>query len=140
MASQPTPPEIPSSFRFEFDPANKILLLRYEGRLTEESFKEVYKAIREYSTATDARAGIWDLTSVTGFDVSSEFVCHMADLEPAMRMTNALALSLPRRHMILVYFACSKPWESLHGHSYKSYTPWTRRLQHSALSPRTSSR
>ncbi len=71
-------------FRFEFDAANKILLGRFEGRLTEESVAEFYGAIRKYSTATDARAGIWDFSTVTEFAASSESIRGLARREPAM--------------------------------------------------------
>jgi len=72
-------------YQFEFDPENKILLLRFEGRLTDELVSELYWAIRKYSTLTDASAGIWDLSPVTEFAVSSEFIRDLADREPAMR-------------------------------------------------------
>jgi hypothetical protein len=71
-------------FRFEFDPVNKILLLRVEGRLTEELFAEGYRAIRTYSTATDASAGIWDLSSVTEIALSPEFISQAISVRPAM--------------------------------------------------------
>src|ERR1700687_4419452 len=71
-------------FRFEFDPANKILVARSEGRLTNESLAELYEAIRSYSTPTDARAGIWDLSSVTDFAATSDFVRELASQKPAM--------------------------------------------------------
>jgi hypothetical protein len=71
-------------FRFEFDPGNRILLMRLEGRLTDELLAECYEAIRKYSTTTDARIGIWDLSSVTEFAVSNEFVRQLASQEPAM--------------------------------------------------------
>jgi hypothetical protein len=57
------------AFRFEFDPLNKILLGRFEGRLTNESAAEFYGAVRKFVTMTDASAGIWDLSSVTEFDL-----------------------------------------------------------------------
>jgi hypothetical protein len=72
------------AFRFEYDPVDKILLGRFEGRLTDESAAEFYAAIRKYSTATDANAGIWDLSFVTEFALSSEFVHELARSEPAM--------------------------------------------------------
>ena len=72
------------AYRFEFDPVNKILLLRSEGRLTDESLAEVYQAIRRYSTATDAGMGIWDSSSVTEFAVSTEFIRQLAKQDPAM--------------------------------------------------------
>lgn len=71
-------------FRFEFDGANKILLMRFEGWLTKESALELYQAIRTHSTATDASAGIWDFSSTTKVGLSGEFLRRMVDLEPAM--------------------------------------------------------
>jgi hypothetical protein len=84
MAS-PSHPEIPCSFRFEFDPVNKILLLRFEGRrLTAESLTEIHKAARKHWAATDARAGIADYSSVTEFALSGGFVRSFAREEPSM--------------------------------------------------------
>jgi hypothetical protein len=83
MAS-PARPEISRNFRFEIDPVNKILLARLEGRLTDELLGELYGVVRKYSIATDARAGIWDLSSVNDLAVSSGFVRSLAELEPAM--------------------------------------------------------
>jgi len=70
--------------RFLFDPVNKILLFRSEGRLTDESLAESYQAIRKKSTATDASIGIWDLSSVREFGVSTQFIRQLANQEPAM--------------------------------------------------------
>ena len=71
-------------FRFEFDALNKILLMRFEGRLTKASALELYQAIRTHSTATDAGAGIWDFSSTTEVALSAGFLRLMVDLEPAM--------------------------------------------------------
>jgi hypothetical protein len=73
--------------RFEFDQVNKILLLRVDGQLTDELLGEVYRAIRSYSIATDAAATIVDLSGVTKFVVSSEFVRRLAQGQPAMPNT-----------------------------------------------------
>ena len=43
-----------------------------------------YEAIRKYSTATNANMGIFDMSAVTQFAVSSEFVRQLAKREPAM--------------------------------------------------------
>src|SRR5712692_7035780 len=83
-------------FRFEFDPVNKILLALSEGRLTDESLGELYVAIRKYSTTTDARAGIWDLSSITEFAVTSDFVRKLAEKEPAMPDARRLRLQASR--------------------------------------------
>jgi len=84
MASQFALPQIPNHFRFEFDPVNKILRARLEGRFTEEALKELCEAARKYSTATDARAGILDLSLVTEFAVSAESIRQLAEQEPAV--------------------------------------------------------
>jgi hypothetical protein len=72
----------PMGFRFEFDPVNKILLGRLDGRLTNESLAEAYEAARKHAAATDAKVGIWDTSAVTEFAVSSDFVRALASREP----------------------------------------------------------
>ena len=71
-------------YQFEFDSENRILLLRFGGRLTDELMSELYWAVKKYSAATDARAGIWDLSAVTEFAVSPEFIRGLVDRGPAM--------------------------------------------------------
>lgn len=70
--------------RFEFDPVNKILLFRAEGVLTDEALAEAYRAVRKYAIATGASTGIMDLSPVSEFAVSTEFVRQLALQEPAM--------------------------------------------------------
>lgn len=70
------------SFRFEFDSANKILLGRFEGRLTNESAKEFYDALGVNWRATQPVAAIWDLSGVTEFAVGSEFLRTLAKRKP----------------------------------------------------------
>jgi hypothetical protein len=71
-------------YRFEFDPVNKILLLRIEGPLTDEVLTKAYSAVRKHSIATDARAMILDLSGVTEYPVSSVRIRELASYEPAM--------------------------------------------------------
>jgi hypothetical protein len=71
------------AFRFEFDPANRILLARFEGRVTDGSVAECYRAAPKYSIATDARARILDFSSATEFALSSDFL-HALAKEPAL--------------------------------------------------------
>jgi hypothetical protein len=71
-------------FWFEFDPANKILLARFEGRLTDELLTELYGAIRKHATATDASAGILDFSAMSELAVSTNVVHQLANREPAM--------------------------------------------------------
>jgi hypothetical protein len=71
-------------FRFEFDSANRILLARVEGRLSDALLAECYEAIRKYSTSTDARTGIFEFSAVSEFAISTESIRRLARLEPAM--------------------------------------------------------
>jgi len=72
------------AYRFEFDRVNKILLIRFEGRVTDELLAEGYRAAQEYATSMDARASIMDCSSVTEFAVSAERIRQMADQEPVL--------------------------------------------------------
>jgi hypothetical protein len=78
MASPPVPPEIPGSFRFEFDPENKILLTRVEGSVTTELVQELYPRSVSHWIATGARAGITDCSSVTSVQLSADFIRGIA--------------------------------------------------------------
>ncbi|MGD0510094.1 MAG: hypothetical protein ABSA27_20010 [Terriglobales bacterium] len=71
-------------YRFEFDPANKILLARFEGRLTDKSYTESNSQVRKYSIATDPHVLIVDLSSADEFALSEAFIRQLADLESAM--------------------------------------------------------
>jgi hypothetical protein len=73
-----------TEFRAEFDQETKFLLIRVAGRLTDESLAELYEASRKYSTTTDAKLSIVDLSSVTEFALSTEFIRHRARQKPAM--------------------------------------------------------
>ena len=71
-------------FRFEFDCANRILLARVEGRLSDALLAECYESIRKYSTSTDAKTGIFEFSAVSEFAISTESIRRLARLEPAM--------------------------------------------------------
>jgi len=70
------------AFRFEFDPVNRILLARFEGQLTNESAEAYHDALGKNWRATDARAGIWDLTGVVDFAVAADFLRNLAKRKP----------------------------------------------------------
>lgn len=72
------------TYQFEFDPDHKILLLRFQGRLTDAMMSELYWLIKQYSTVTEAQAGIWDCSAVTDLAVSPEFIRQLVDRGPAM--------------------------------------------------------
>lgn len=70
------------AFRFEFDPVNKILLARFEGQLTNDSATEYHDALGKNWSATNPRAGIWDLSAVTEFALASDFLRSLAMRKP----------------------------------------------------------
>jgi len=71
-------------FRFEFDAQNKILLSRFEGRLTDQSAAEFYEALRKRAAATEASLGIVDFSSTIEFAISSEMIRQLARQKPAL--------------------------------------------------------
>ena len=52
MAILPVHPGPPHRFRFDYDPGNRILLLRFEGRISEDSVAEIYSLMDKYWAAT----------------------------------------------------------------------------------------
>jgi len=71
-------------FGAEFDLETKILLIRVTGRLTDESLTELDEVSQKYSTATGAKVGIVDLSSVTEFALSTECIRQRARQKPSM--------------------------------------------------------
>jgi hypothetical protein len=78
------------AYRFEFDRVNQILLLRVEGRFTDELLAEFYGAAQEYWAAIDPKKGIVDLSSVTELAVSTEFVKQLVNRRPVGDATAVL--------------------------------------------------
>src|ERR1700722_18427515 len=70
--------------RFEFDATHGLLLLRAEGQFTEESVRSNQASVRRYSTATGAQAAIFDLSGVTEFELSTNFIKSLAQEGPSM--------------------------------------------------------
>jgi hypothetical protein len=93
MASQPCP-EIPGNFRFEFDAANRILLVRVEGRVTDKLVEDFFLKTRELATEMQVRASIVECSAVTELAVNSDFLRALAK--------RALASPDPPRRRFLV--------------------------------------
>jgi hypothetical protein len=91
MASLPRP-EVSGTFGVEFDAANKILMFRLEGRVTEESTLELYDGIRKYIAATDARSVITDYSFAREFAISSGSIRHLASMKPPTTRPRFLVL------------------------------------------------
>jgi len=69
-------------YRFEFDAANRILVGRFEGRLTEEAAVEFYKVFEKHIVASGASTYICDLSAVNDFAMGSDFLRGLARREP----------------------------------------------------------
>jgi len=76
--------------RVEFDQVNEISLIRVEGRLTDESLADLDEASRKCSTATEARVAIVDLSSVSEFALSCDFIRRLAHRKPDKGDTSRL--------------------------------------------------
>jgi hypothetical protein len=68
----------------EYDKVNKVLLVRLGGSLTDDSPADIAETVQKCSAATDARAFITDVSSVTDFTVSTECLRRLAKQEPAL--------------------------------------------------------
>jgi hypothetical protein len=71
-------------YYFEFDQVNRILRGRFEGPVTDELLKEFYGLAGGYFERTGARAAITDLSAVTSFEVSAQFIRELASSPPAI--------------------------------------------------------
>ncbi len=71
-------------YYFEFDPVNKILRGRFEGRVTDELLKEYYSVAGGYFERTGAHSAITDFSAVTSFEVSPQLVLELASSPPAI--------------------------------------------------------
>jgi 6,7-dimethyl-8-ribityllumazine synthase len=69
---------------FEFDPKNRILRGRFEGRVTDELLQEYYGLAGEYFERTAAHSAITDFSAVSSFEVSPQFIRELASSPPAI--------------------------------------------------------
>lgn len=72
------------SYRFDFDPTNRILRCLFTGRVTDEELKDYYSDASQYTAQTDALAGITDFSAAEAVDASPETVRDLASLPPVM--------------------------------------------------------
>lgn len=72
-------------FRFEFDPANKILITWIEGELTDDLIRKVDAGIRKCLIEKVPSVHIVECSSVTKFSMSSESVRYLARRGPALQ-------------------------------------------------------
>ncbi|MGB8540142.1 MAG: hypothetical protein WCD49_00765 [Candidatus Acidiferrales bacterium] len=71
------------SYHFGFDSANRILLARFEGKVTDADLKEYYRMAERYVMATNPSAGVLDMSAVSSLEVSPQTIRELASLPPA---------------------------------------------------------
>ena len=69
-------------FVMEYDARNNILRGTLEGRVTDAILLDYYGAAARYTTSHPPCRGIWDLSEVTKFDVSSDAIRQVAGRSP----------------------------------------------------------
>ena len=71
-------------FRFEIDPANKILITRIDGELTDQLIRKVDARMRKRLVQEKPGVHIVECSAVTKFSMSSESVRMLARRKPAL--------------------------------------------------------
>lgn len=71
-------------YRFEFDPANRIIRCRLDGKVTDEELTGCYRDADRYARQTDPLVGIMDMSAVSSFVVSANTISKLALSTPAM--------------------------------------------------------
>lgn len=70
------------ALRILFSVNDRILLVRLEGKLTDEAALECYEAVEAYALEKNISGGIVDLSAVTGFPVSADLLRQLARRQP----------------------------------------------------------
>lgn len=71
-------------YQFDFDVENKILRARFEGRLTDEELKNLYRDSTAYAKMSGVLAGVTDFSAATSVEVSQQTILELAASEPAL--------------------------------------------------------
>ncbi len=80
----------PMAFRFEFDPANRILRCRFSEAVTEDELTYFYRMATLLAESLDPLAGLVDFSAVTSFKTNAEFMRKLAALPPIMPKTERI--------------------------------------------------
>ena len=71
-------------YQIVYDPTNRILRARFEGCVTEDELKEVYRLGQAQVPRIDPHAGITDFSDVTTLAFSPETIYELATSTPIM--------------------------------------------------------
>jgi len=70
--------KLPIGFVMDFDAKNNILRGTLEGRLTDAILLDYYAAAARYTASHPPCRGIWDMSKVTEFELSSDAIRQVA--------------------------------------------------------------
>jgi hypothetical protein len=70
--------------KFDFDLVGKIIRCRIDGIVTDETLKHYYAACAKYGALNPTYAGLFDMSAVTFFAVSTQTIRELAMLPPAI--------------------------------------------------------
>lgn len=87
------------AYFFEYDSSHEIFLVRFEGRVTDEEFREYYRVAGEHMTRLRPRASISDYSAVTDFQVSVQTIRNLAHSYIAMPSANPRVVVAPAPHL-----------------------------------------
>jgi len=79
-------------YQIVYDPTNRILRARFEGRVTEDELREVYRLGQVQAARIDPHAGITDFSDVTTLAFSPETIYKLATSTPIMRDPSRLVV------------------------------------------------
>lgn len=71
-------------YQIDFDFTNRILRARFEGRVTDDELRDVYRFGQEHVTKLDPQAGITDFSGVTTVAFSPQTMRDLASAKPIM--------------------------------------------------------
>ena len=71
-------------YQIDFDTTNRILRARFEGRVTDDELKDVYRFGQEHVTRFDPLSGITDFSGVTEVAFSAQTMRDLARSKPIM--------------------------------------------------------
>jgi hypothetical protein len=72
------------SYQIDFDAKNRILRARFQGRVTDDDLKDVYRFGQENVARFDPLSGITDFSGVTAVAFSPQTMRELAHTKPIM--------------------------------------------------------
>lgn len=87
------------AYFFKYDLFHEIFLVRFEGRVTDEQFREYYRVAGEHMTRLQPRASISDYSAVNDFQASVQTIRNLAHSYIAMPGSNPRIVVVPTPHL-----------------------------------------